>query len=108
MQKTKDIITAFQSMDVDNRGYLTINDVDVLREQGFTITFVERLFETHASLDGNHMIYNDFLIYQIAENHMTVFFFVLYCICGKRFLFFSIHLHSVIISKFSTFTTKDF
>jgi hypothetical protein len=56
-------------------------------ETGFLQAFVQRVFEVHVAKAAVGMTYEEFVLFEIAYGHLTVFpskFFKLYFILGKN------------------------
>jgi len=62
--------------DTRQKNYLDKEDFKRVQNGSFTSVFIERLFETHVSNGGSKMSYEEFVIFQIAYNHLAVSLFL--------------------------------
>lgn len=62
----------FQMFDTRQKNYLDKEDFKRVQNGSFTSVFIERLFETHVANCGLKMSYEEFVIFQIAYNHLAV------------------------------------
>uniref|UniRef100_A0A1I8AYH4 EF-hand domain-containing protein n=1 Tax=Meloidogyne hapla TaxID=6305 RepID=A0A1I8AYH4_MELHA len=61
----------FQMFDTRQKNYLDKEDFKRVQNGSFTSIFIERLFETHVANGGLKMSYEEFVIFQIAYNHLA-------------------------------------
>lgn len=75
-EKTHQLNATFQMYDLKQKNYLDKDDLKRIQNDsnGFTPTFINRLFETHVTNDGEKMSYEEFVIFQIAYNHLAVIY----------------------------------
>ncbi|KAF7638953.1 hypothetical protein Mgra_00001477 [Meloidogyne graminicola] len=70
-EKTHEMNSLFQMFDTRQKNYLDKEDFKRVQNGSFTSVFIERLFETHVANCGLKMSYEEFVIFQIAYNHLA-------------------------------------
>lgn len=60
-------------LDENNKGFLSKEDFSKISDGSYTTAFVDRLFEIYVAKKGTQMSYDEFIIFQIAQEHLAVF-----------------------------------
>lgn len=64
----------FHTLDENNKGFLTKENFSKISDGAYTTAFIDRLFEVHVTQKGQEMSYDEFIIFQIAQEHLAVIF----------------------------------
>lgn len=70
-EKTQELLSLFHTLDENNKGFLTKENFSKISDGAYTTAFIDRLFEVHVTQKGQEMSYDEFIIFQIAQEHLA-------------------------------------
>lgn len=73
-EKTQELLSTFHMLDEDGKGFITKENFSRISDGAYTVAFIDRLFEVHVAKKGLEMSYDEFVIFQIAQEHLAVYF----------------------------------
>uniref|UniRef100_A0A915D3L1 EF-hand domain-containing protein n=1 Tax=Ditylenchus dipsaci TaxID=166011 RepID=A0A915D3L1_9BILA len=70
-EKTQELISTFKMLDASKEGKLSREDFSRINDGAFTPVFVNRLFQVHVASRSNKMSFEEYVIFEIAQNHLA-------------------------------------